>query len=83
MRRIYVAQPFWRTGRSVRAGRLYGFTCAVDAMAGAEVLARTAAGVVAYQQDVDMEAEIWDEPDLLGVWGRVPRSAIEAQAVAA
>ena len=73
---IYVALPFWRDGARLRAGRAYRFTCAVDTEEGGKILARSAAGVVAYQQEVHPEFEVCEDPDILGVWGDVPMEVV-------
>lgn len=70
----YAAQAFW--GPGLKPGEPMPFVCAVDAEDGAQILARSAAGAIAFQQLVDPEGPIFDEPEVLGVWGRVPAGAI-------
>lgn len=74
-RRHYIAQPFWtREGRIV-PGELHEFVCAIDAEEGGQILARTAAGVLVYQQVIDGEAQLYDEPEVLRIFGEVPKGA--------
>lgn len=68
----YIAQPYWNG----RPGELYPFCCAVDAEEGGEILARSASGVLVFQQWIDAEIGIFDEPDVLAVHGDVPRHAL-------
>jgi hypothetical protein len=82
-RLAYFAQPFFAEAGQFRAGPLYPFNCASDAEEGGELLSRMAAGAVAYQQIIDPEAELFDEPEMLAVFGRVPASAREPQGEAA
>lgn len=69
----YYAQPFFEGRRSV-APRCE-FRCAVDAEAGGHILARTAAGVLVYQQWIDDEAEVFGDPETLAIIGEVPAAA--------
>ena len=70
----YFAQPFWN-GRSEPATR-YEFTCAVDAEEGGRLLMAGAAdGVIVYQQWMDVEGDIFGEPEELARHGDVPRAA--------
>lgn len=68
----YIAQPFWNG----RPGDLYPFVCAVDAEEGGAILARSADGVLVYQQWVDDEADAAGEPEILRVIGEVPTGAV-------
>ncbi|CAN7172419.1 hypothetical protein [Brevundimonas sp. LjRoot202] len=70
----YFAQPFWND-RSVPAER-YEFLCAVDAEEGGLILAKSADGVLVYQQWIDAAAEIFADPEVLAVHGKVPRGAL-------
>lgn len=69
----YYAQPFWGH-RRVLAQR-YEFACAVDAEEGGEILARSADGVLVYQQWADLELELFGEVEVLAQHGSVPRGA--------
>lgn len=69
----YFAQPFWND-RRVPAER-FEFLCAVEAEEGGQILARSADGVLVYQQWIDTEAEIFGDPEVLEVHGSVPQSA--------
>lgn len=67
-------------------GRLQGgepmpFLTAQDAEEGGALLARMAVAAVAYQQLGDIDHDMWDEPELLAVFGEV--TAVEVQAAAA
>jgi hypothetical protein len=70
----YFAQPFW-AGRRELAAR-YEFPCAMDAEEGGDILARSADGVLVYQQYVDEDAQIFDEPEVLQKLGQVPLAAL-------
>jgi hypothetical protein len=67
----YAAQAFTRG----QPGPVYPFLCALDAEAGAEILARSADGAIAYQVWVDADADAHDEPELLATLGSVPSGA--------
>lgn len=71
----YFAQPF--NGR--RPGEPLPFLCAQDAEEGGALLAKMADGVVVYQQIIDPEAQIYDEPEVLAVHGDVPSEALAPQ----
>lgn len=77
----YIAQAFW--GARLRPGEPMPFVCATDAEEGAAILAQSAEGVVAYQQFVDDDGPLYDEPEILGTWGRVPAAAISIDGEAA
>lgn len=79
----YVAQPFWRQKRGLVPGEPLPFLCARDAEEGAQILARSAAGAVAYQQVVDVHAEIYDEPEILWASGDLPAgaTAVDGEAI--
>jgi hypothetical protein len=70
----YVAQAF--RGPALTPGEPLPFLCATDAEEGGAILAREAQGVLVYQQLVDPEGPIFDEPEILRVWGRVPAEAL-------
>ncbi|WP_341020732.1 hypothetical protein [Brevundimonas diminuta] len=66
-------------------GRLQGreplhFLSAQDAEDGGMMLARLADGAVAYQQLGDPENDIWDDPELLAVYGEVTAAQVWAAA---
>lgn len=70
----YFAQPFWV---GPKAGSRYQFLCAVDAEEGARLLvAGGADGAHAWQQWVDVEADIYGDPETLAVIGDVPTDAL-------
>jgi len=68
----YLAQPYW----SGRPGEPYPFLCAVDAEEGGAILMRQAEGVVVYQQWVDPDADLADDPEVLRVMGDVPAGGL-------
>ncbi|RZJ42843.1 MAG: hypothetical protein EON87_13640 [Brevundimonas sp.] len=58
-------------------GRPLPFACAVDAEEGASILSiGGAAGVVVYALWGDVDAEVFDDPEILQVVGDVPRVAL-------
>lgn len=68
----YIAQPF--TGG--RPGTAYPFLSALDAEAGGKILSGSMEGVLVFQQWADLEAGIYEDPEVLAVWGRVPSAAL-------
>ncbi len=72
----YLAQPYWRRDGGLVPGEPLPFLCAVDAEEGGALLAKSAAGVVAYQQVIDRDASIFEEPEILATWGDLPASAV-------
>jgi len=69
----YYAQPFWDL-REEPAQR-YEFVCAVDAEEGGEILARSADGVLVYQQWADVELDLYADIEILAQHGSVPSAA--------
>lgn len=69
----YIAQPFW----SGRPGQPYPFLCAMDAEEGGRLLMTQADGVLVFQQWADLEAGIFDDPEVLAVLGDVPGAAMQ------
>ena len=47
----------------------------MDAEEGGAILARQAVGVVVFQQWIDLEALIYEEPEIIAQFGDVPRAA--------
>lgn len=70
----YVAQAF--RGPGLIPGDPLPFLCAMDAEEGGEILSREAEGVLVYQQLVDPDGPVFDDPEVLRVWGRVPAAAL-------
>lgn len=68
----YFAQPFWNG----RPGGLLPFLCAMDAEEGGAILARSADGVLVYQQWRDDEEALADDPEVLQIIGDVPAGAL-------
>lgn len=71
----YYAQPFWAHRREPT--QRYEFVCAVDAEEGGEILARSADGVLVYQQWSDTELDLFGEVEVLAGHGNVPRAAFQ------
>ncbi|GEM_PF-531170 len=69
----YYAQPFWDRRRE--PAQRYEFVCAVDAEERGEILARSADGVLVYQQWADPELELFGEVEVLAQHGSVPLAA--------
>lgn len=69
----YFAQPFFAGRRD--AAQRFEFVCAVDAEEGGAILAKSADGVLVYQQWVDAEADVFEDPETLAVIGEVPAVA--------
>ena len=65
----YFAKPlFQERGRWI-AGPPLPFVCALDAEEGGLILAKMADGAVVYQQMADPDFDIWEEPELLAIYG--------------
>jgi hypothetical protein len=72
----YFAKPLFREGGRWIAGSALPFLCATDAEAGGEMLAKLADGAVVYQQMGEPEFDVWDEPELLCLFGDVTESQV-------
>lgn len=70
----YFAQPFWSD--RLATAEPYEFTCALDAEDGGRILFTEADGVLVYQQWIDAETALFDDPEVLLILGAVPRAAI-------
>lgn len=68
----YIAQPVVRIGERLECGTARAFASAVDAEAVGAQLARHAVGVIVYELWGDPENEVWEEPEVLAVYGEVP-----------
>jgi hypothetical protein len=78
--RRYIAQPYWNRAGGIVAGEPYTFLSATDAEEGGAILSRQAVGVLVFQQWVDVEALIFEEPAIIAVYGQVPRDAMTIDA---
>ena len=72
----YFARPLVLVDGQLQGGERMHFFSAQDAEEGARLLARMAIGAVAYQQLGDAEHDIWDDPELLAIYGEVPESVV-------
>lgn len=72
-RLLYLAYGYWADRPAASAP--YEFLCAVDAEEGGLILSKSADGVLVVQQWADVEAQIFDEPEILAEYGSVPRAA--------
>lgn len=70
----YFAQAFW-DGHPQRCP-VYEFPCALDAEEGGRILMTQADGALVYQQWMDEDAGLRDEPEVLLVLGEVPSEAV-------
>ena len=65
MATMYLVQAFKQVGRKLVADPVQTTKTAEKAMATAERLAPTRAGVIAFSQEVDVEADSYGEPRIL------------------
>lgn len=72
MTRIFGTITFKKKGRGLQAGQNRTARSAEAAIAHAEQLANSNDGVIAYAQNVDVEADIYDDPDILFRSGELP-----------
>ena len=79
VRLLYFARPVTVSGSRPEGGEPLPFLSAQDAEEGAALLARLVGGAVAYQQLADPEHDVWEEPELLGVFGDVNEQIIWPQ----
>lgn len=76
----YFARPLLMVQGRLKGGEPLPFLSAQDAEDGGQMLARLAYGAIAYQQLGDAENDVWEEPELLGVYGEVDEQAVRALA---
>lgn len=76
----YFAKPLFRDGGRWIAGSPMPFLCATDAEAGGQMLARLADGAVVYQQMGQPEFDVWEEPELLALFGEVTEEQVSLEA---
>lgn len=72
MARIFGVVTFKKKGRSLQAGQPRTSRSADVAVALAEQLANSNDGVIAYAQNVDPEADVYDDPEILFRFGTLP-----------
>ncbi len=77
-RLMYFARPILLTASGLRGGEPMPFLSAQDAEDGGRLVAKMAYGAVAYQQLADPEFDIWEDPELLAVFGDVSASVVLA-----
>lgn len=74
----YFARAVRNAAGVMQGGEPHRFVTAQDAEDGGALLARLEGAAVAYQQMGDAETDIWDEPELLGVYGELTEAAVIA-----
>ncbi|MFC3704287.1 hypothetical protein ACFOOL_05910 [Devosia honganensis] len=74
---MYLVQTFKQVGRKLVAHPIQAAKTAESAMATAERLAPTRAGVIAFSQEVDVETDTYDEPRVLLRLGNLPPGLME------
>ncbi|MCZ4109558.1 hypothetical protein O3U67_15820 [Brevundimonas diminuta] len=79
-RLFYFAIPISRHQGRLLGGEPLRFLSALDAEEGGELLARMSEGVVVYQQLGDPENDVWDDPELLAVYGDITEAQVCAAA---
>jgi len=72
MTTTFIIQSFQQRGRKLVSDPLQRAKSAESAIATAERLAPTKAGVVAFSQEVDIETDSYDEPRVLFTTGTLP-----------
>ena len=78
MATMYLVQSFQQKGRKLEAaGPPQTAKTPEAAIATAERLAPTRAGVIAYSQEVDVETDTYDEPKVLFKTGTLPPGLME------
>jgi len=78
MATMYMVQSFQLKGRKLEAaGPPRLAKTAEAAIAAAERLAPTRAGVIAYSQEADVETDTYDEPRVLFKTGTLPQGLME------
>ncbi|KFL26614.1 hypothetical protein JP74_12820 [Devosia sp. 17-2-E-8] len=77
MATMYLVQAFKQVDRKLVADPVQTAKTAEKAMAMAERLAPTRAGVIAFSQEVDVETDAYDEPRILLKLGDLPPGLME------
>jgi hypothetical protein len=77
MTTAYLVQAFTQKGNKLVADPVKPCKSEASAIATAERLEPTRAGVVAFSQEVDIETDTYDEPKVLLKLGRLPPGLFE------
>lgn len=77
MATMYLVQAFKLSGKKLIADPVQQSKSAEKAMATAERLAPSRAGVIAFSQEVDIETDAYDEPRVLLRIGSLPPGLME------
>ncbi|MNL50980.1 hypothetical protein D3C87_1740420 [compost metagenome] len=77
MATMYLVQAFKLSGKKLIADPVQQSKSADKAMATAERLAPSRAGVIAFSQEVDIETDTYDEPRVLLRIGSLPPGLME------
>ena len=77
MATMYLVQAFKLSGKKLIADPVQQSKSADKAMATAERLAPSRAGVIAFSQEVDVETDTYDEPRVLLRIGTLPPGLME------
>ena len=77
MATMYLVQAFKLSGKRLIADPVQQSKSAEKAMATAERLAPSRAGVIAFSQEVDIETDAYDEPRVLLRIGSLPPGLME------
>lgn len=77
MATMYLVQAFTLKGNKLVADAVRPCKTETSAMATAERLVESRAGVVAFSQEVDIETDTYDEPQVLFRTGRLPPGLFE------
>ena len=77
MATMYLVQAFKLSGKKLIADPVQQSKSADKAMATAERLAPSRAGVIAFSQEVDIETDTYDEPRVLLRIGSLPPGRME------
>lgn len=72
MARVFGVITFKKKGRSLQAGQPRTSRSAEIAVALAEQLANSNDGVLAFAQNLDVEADVYDDPEILFRFGTLP-----------
>jgi hypothetical protein len=78
MATMYLVQAFKLSGKKLIADPVQQSKSAEKAMATAERLAPSRAGVIAFSQEVDIETDAYDEPRVLLRIGSLPPGLMES-----
>ena len=77
MATMYLVQTFKLSGKKLVADPVQQAKTAEKAMATAERMAPSRAGVIAFSQEVDIETDTYDEPRVLMRIGTLPPGLME------